>query len=184
MRQTKYLPMEAEKAIKELFPDSEAVFSKVAEIMISKANRCICEAPVGVYYARIAGTYQYKCRRCRRVVSPLSVTPLSREHKKLTDTLDLACRYYYSKKDISPTEISALYKCKYETSKRKSGRVIRWMKLALAHSGNAPPENHRKVIKTFSARYDNVTAALNGLFNSLPSLLEAMKNSKTNNNNK
>ena len=46
MKQTAQIPTEAKKVLKSLFPDSEAVFNKAAEIMILKSDRCLCEVPV------------------------------------------------------------------------------------------------------------------------------------------
>jgi len=183
MKQTMKLPIKTEKTIKQLFPDSEAVFAKAAAVMLLKADRCICDVPVNTYYTRIPHTYQYKCGRCRLVVSPLAITPLSRAHKNLTDTLELVCRLHFIKKELSPVEIAALYKCKYETAKRKSNRAIQWMKLALIHSGKTfPNENIKdtKVIRAFSAQHNSLNAAVDSLFNALPSLKDAMKNNSKN----
>ena len=118
MKQTQKITMESHNYLHSQFPDSEAVFVKAANIMLLKADRCLCDVPVGTYYIRVPNKFQYKCKCCKIVVSPLSVTPLQREHKALTDTLDLVGRIYHKKKVLPFTEISALYKCKHETAVR------------------------------------------------------------------
>lgn len=175
MKRKPHIPIETERALRKMFPDSEAVFTRAAEAMLLKADRCSCDAPVIRNYNRIPSTRQYKCRRCKKIVSPLVVTPLGRAHKNLTDTIHLACRFYYAKKEIPPMIISELYGCKYETAKRKSSRVIQWMKLAIAHNIPAHKNiNNTKVIKIFSANHDDFTSAVDALFHALPSLGDAI----------
>ena len=152
--------------------------------MLLKADRCLCDVPVNMYYIRIPNTYQLKCKRCKNVVSPLSVTPLARNHKDLTDILDLVCRVYYTKRAYTPVEIAALYQCKYETARRKARRVVNWMLLALINSKGTISRkniNDNMVIRTFSAEYIDLTSAVNALFHALPPLTVAFKNSSSNN---
>ena len=153
--------------------------------MLLKADRCLCDVPVGSYYIRVPNKYQLKCTRCRLVVSPLSVTPLQREHKSLTDTVDLVSRMFYKKRVLAFTEIASIYKCKYETAVRKADRVVRWMELSLKHSGISPPIkkiNDNRVVKLFSKQHNDITTALDALFYALPSLRLAMKNKSILNN--
>lgn len=181
MRHNEKMLPKAVRKLKRLFPNSEEVFLKATNSMLSKTERCTCDAPVAGYYIRIPNTYQLKCRRCRKVVSPLVVTPLGREHKELTQTVDLACRFFFAKKELPPVIISELYRCKYETAKRKSGRVIRWMKMAIIHGESDQMSeniNNTKVIKMFVSRHDDFTSAMDALFHALPSLGEAIKKSK------
>ncbi|HTA81466.1 MAG TPA: hypothetical protein VK783_00900 [Bacteroidia bacterium] len=180
MKHTEKMPPQVRDKLKILFPNSEAVFIKATQNMILKADRCTCDVPVIVYYARIPNTYRYKCKRCRKVVSPLVITPLGRERRDLTETVELACRFYFAKKELPPVIISELYQCKYETAKRKSGRVIQWMRLALVNYDNTQITEHinnTKVIRIFSSRYSDFTSAMDALFHALPSLGEAINKS-------
>jgi hypothetical protein len=170
--------------IRKQFPDSEAIFSKAYEIMRQKANdRCFCDVPATYWHVRIPNEFKYRCLRCRRVISPLSITPLGRQHKDLTHTVELACRFYYRKGVLTPAEISKLYNCQYRTAVKQSKRVIEWMRMAEQQSElpvKMPEHIHSiRVCKSFSARHPTINAALDGLFNALPSLLKAMSNSNS-----
>lgn len=177
MKQIEKMPPDVQKNLKRLFPNSEAVFIKATQTMLSKADRCTCDVPVSSFYTRISGTYRYKCTRCRKVISPLAMTPLGRDHKGLTETVDLACRFYFAKKELPPMVISEIYRCKYETAKRKSNRVISWMRMAISHNGDshmARNINNTKVIKMFVSGHNDFTSAMDALFHALPSLGETI----------
>lgn len=169
------------KRMRKQFPDSEAVFNRAYEIMRQKSNdRCICDVPITVWHVRLLGEFKYRCLRCRRVVSPLSVTPLGRQHKKLTDTVELACRFYLKKGILTPTEISTLYSCQYRTAVRQTKRVVEWIRMVEQKSEvrtKVPEVNAaKKICRSFATRYTTINAAVDSLFNALPSLKEAMKN--------
>jgi hypothetical protein len=177
--------IEAQKILQQEYPDSETIFLKAANIMLLKADRCLCDVPVGKYYVRVPNKFQFKCTCCKIVVSPLSVTPLQREHKELTDTLDLTGKIYHNKGMLPFAEIACIYRCKYETAVRKARRVIQWMELSLTHSGNSIPTkniNDNKVVRMFCKQHDNLIAAVDSLFHALPSLRLAMKNNSIINN--
>lgn len=185
MNKQKQKIQQAIEKIREEFPDSEAVFKRVYETMSQKAdNRCLCDVPILNWYVRATGKFKYRCLRCDRVISPLSVTPLNRQHKNLTDTIELACRVYYKRRVLTPTEISKLYNCQYRTAVRQTKRVIRWIYLAEQQS-ELPvkiPEDVaiKRICRSFTERNPTVNAAINSLFNALPSLRAAMKENSQN----
>ena len=185
INQAIHLQMEGVNTLKGLFPDSEAVFNKASEIMMLKAGRCICDVPINTFYVRVPDEYKYRCKRCRIVVSPLSITPLNRQHNSLTITIDLVFRFFYSKQRLPFSEIARLYKCSRDSARDKSRRAIDWMELSLRHSNNPAIHKHindNKVIRAFSAQHDSLTTAVDSLFHALPSLRLAMKNNSLINN--
>ena len=178
MKYSKRNSTEALKVIRYKLPDSEAVFKKATEIMIHKAGRCVCDVPIDSYYIRIPGEYKLRCLRCRLVISPLSVTPFRKQHNELIDTVDLACRFICIGKPLPVSEIARVYGYTRKTARLHFHRVIKWLEIALDESGKYTPNKHTnniKVIKAFSDRHENLTAAIDGLFDSLPSLKVAMR---------
>jgi len=160
------------------FPDAEAVFNKVFKTMKQKANgRCKCGLPIDNYYTRIPNQFKFQCRGCRRVISPLSVTPLRRSHKDIVETIDIACRSYVRRKILPPTEIAALYNYKYKTAKTKNTRIAEWMRMAIGNAGQDEESLsiNNKVCRKFSGSFSDLNSAVSGLFGALPSLTEAMK---------
>ena len=170
---------QALRRIRRQFPDSEAVFNRVYETMCRKANdRCNCDVPIPEWHVRVPGKFKYRCLRCRNVISPLSVTPLGRQHKDLTDTIELACRFYYKRRVLKPSEISQLYNCQYRTAMSQSRRTLHWMKLAIMQNGDISENiSNTKVIRMFVSKHDDFTSAMDALFHALPSLGEAIEKS-------
>ena len=186
MHNAKSLEKRDFKAIQEQFPDSEAIFNKAVEIMVLKAGRCICDVPINTFYIRV-DPYKLRCKRCRIVISPLSVTPFRKRHKQLTETLDVACRFFQARSVIPTSKISGIYKCRYETARTTTKRVVEWMKLALGESqGGIPIKGiaDNSVVRLFAKQHDNLTSAVSHLFNALPTMRLAMVNDSKFNNQK
>lgn len=123
----KLLELSTYQAFKETYPDSESVFQKIFDVMRYKANdQCICGFPVSRFYQQV-NKWQFKCKMCKLIVSPLASTPLAKCHYPLDKILEVAYLSYTSKHGLTAAEIRRLYGCKHETSLAIHWRVMIWM---------------------------------------------------------
>ena len=111
-------------AFAEAFPDSESVFQRVFQERRRKSEDfCACGNRISRNYIRIQ-PWKFKCRMCRRVISPLKDTPFERSHKPFKELLMIVFDMYQSKHGVSAQEISRDYHYKRDTALNKMHKVM------------------------------------------------------------
>lgn len=125
-------------AFSEAFPDNEAVFQRIfQERRINSNDFCICGNKISRNYRRII-PWKFKCRMCRRVVSPRKNTPFEGAHKPLNEMLMIIFEMYQSKHGVSAQEISRDYHYKRDTALNKVHKVMEALGFVIHNSTYKP----------------------------------------------
>jgi transposase len=122
------------QTFKEIYPTHESVFLKIYNTMRHKADdRCVCGNRISKFWERVRDKkrnrfkMQFKCKRCRRVFNPLSITPLKGVHKPLDQVLEITFKMITDKRGISASQISREYSWRYDSSLKMLRRIRIWM---------------------------------------------------------
>ena len=85
----RYDILQSLKDFRTIYGDENLIFKRIFDVMRLKAGDMrVCNSPASKYYERRA-RFKFRCRVCRRVVSPLVHTPLRNLKTPLTTVLEV-----------------------------------------------------------------------------------------------
>lgn len=125
---------EAQSSLKDfraIFRDENLIFRRIYDTMRLKANdMCICNTPISKYYEK-KGRFKYRCKVCRRTISPLVDTPLRGIRTPLTTVLEIVYLTFQGKHGLTAAEIARYHDCNYNTALTLKHRIQVWMGLVV-----------------------------------------------------
>lgn len=125
---------EVHQSIKEfrtLYKDEQHLIRRIFDTMRIKANdTCVCNSPISKYYEK-KGRFKYRCRMCRRTVSPLALTPIKGLRIPLATVFEIVYLTFQGKHGLTASEIARFHGIAYNTALATKHRIQVWMGLVV-----------------------------------------------------
>jgi transposase-like protein len=125
---------EVQQSIKEfrsLYKDEQYLIRRIFDTMRLKAHdTCVCRSPISKFYEK-KGRFKYRCRTCRRTVSPLSLTPIKGLRISLPTVFEIIYLTFLGKHGLTASEIARYHGIAYNTALATKHRIQIWMGLVV-----------------------------------------------------